>query len=273
MKEENDMVRIYTLGTSHGDSTFARFNSSTAYEVSDGTLYLLDAGAPVEALLRRKGLRAQRLRAAFVTHMHDDHAGGLTGLIKQIIKYPGDRSFPFTLHLPEERAIGALKGWFAALHENAEDAWLEYRAVDDGVIYEDENLHVTAIRTQHLRTRGRTEGDPCSFAYVLHFKKENRTILHTGDLRSDFADFPKISAERHFDACLCEATHYKPEDSQEMLLHAQFDRLIFIHIADRWHKAIEGGWRVHDGERELLQYCEGFPYPVCVAHDGDEFWV
>ena len=267
------MVRIYTLGTSHGDSTFARFNSSTVYEVSDGTLYLLDAGAPVEALLRRKGLRAQRLRAGFITHMHDDHAGGLTGLIKQIIKYPGERVLPFTLHLPEERAIGALKGWFSALHEDADPALLTYRAVDDGVVYEDEHLHVTAIRTQHLRTRGRTEGDPCSFAYVLHFKQENRVILHTGDLRSDFADFPQIALEQHFDACLCEATHYQPEDSHDLLMNARFDRLIFIHIADRWHKVLEGGWRVRDGERELLAHCADFPYPVRVAHDGDEFEV
>lgn len=267
------MVKIYTLGTSHGDSTFSRFNSSPVYEVSDGTLYLLDAGAPAEALMRRKGLRVQRLKAGFITHMHDDHAGGLTGLLKQIIKYPLERTTPFALHLPEERAIGALKNWFSALHEDADHAFLAYRAVDDGVIYEDEHLHVTAIRTQHLRTHGRTHGDPCSFAYVLRFKSENRVILHTGDLRGDFADFPAIASQQHFDACLCEATHYQPEDSRELLLRARFDRLIFIHISDRWHKRIESGWRVHDGERELLSHCADFPYPVRIAHDGDEFEV
>ena len=79
-------MNIHTLGTGHGNSTLSRFNSSTLYETVDGRLYLIDAGAPVEALIRRKGFKLRNLRATFVTHMHDDHAGGLTGLMKQVIK-------------------------------------------------------------------------------------------------------------------------------------------------------------------------------------------
>ena len=266
------MLKIHTLGTSHGDSTFSRFNTSTAYETC-GVLYLVDAGAPVEALLRRKHLLIKDVRAVFITHLHDDHAGGLTGLVKQATKYPKDRVFPLTLHFPEESAIAAFKGWFSAVHENAEHEILEYRAVDDGHVYEDEYLSVSAIRTRHLRTRGRTEGDPCSFAYVLHFKKENKTILHTGDLWNDFSDFPKIASEQHFDACLCEATHYRPEDAIDLLKASRFDQLIFIHIANRWHTAVEGYWAKDDGEQRLLSYHMDMPYPVMIAHDGETFYI
>ena len=259
-------MNIITLGTSHGDSTYSRFNSSTLYE-TDGVLYLVDVGAPAEALLRRKGYSCGDIRAAFVTHMHDDHAGGLSGLIKQIIKYGQDRKFKFSLFLPEEKAISAFQNWFSALHEDAFSPLLEYFAVNDGQIYEDENLKVTAIRTAHLRTHGRTMGEPCSFAYVLEFKKEGKTVLHTGDLWSDFSDFPKIAAEKHFDLCLCEATHYSPEDATPMLKKAKFDRLIFIHIANRWHELLPGAY----GEKALLDYCKEYPYPVTVAHDGDVF--
>lgn len=257
-------MKIITLGTSHGDSTYCRFNSSTAYQTEDGVVYLVDAGAPVEALMKRKGLSISNVRAVFITHMHDDHAGGLTGLLKQIIKYPQGRTFPVSIHFPEERGISAFKNWFSSLHEPADHASVEYVGVDDGLIYEDEALAVTAIRTEHLRTRGRTEGDPCSFAYVLHFKKEEKWILHTGDLRRDFSDFPKISGQQHFDVCLCEATHYRPEAAADMLTKARFDRLIFIHIGDRWHD-------FREGEDALLAYCKDYPYPVTVAHDGDEF--
>lgn len=259
-------MKIITLGTSHGDSTLTRFNSSILYE-TNGVLYLVDAGAPAEALLKRKGYSCADVRAAFITHMHDDHAGGLTGLLKQITKYGQGRRFKFSLFLPEEKAISALQNWFSALHEDADSPLLEYNAVNDGQIYEDENLSVSAIRTAHLRTLGRTKGDPCSFAYILHFKKENKTVLHSGDLCTDFSDFPKISTERYFDICLCEATHYQPESSAPILNNAKFGRLIFIHIANRWHDCIPGAF----GEKALLEHSKSYPYPVSVAHDGDVF--
>lgn len=265
-------MNIHTLGTAHGNSTFSRFNSSTLYEAQDGTLYLIDAGAPVEALIRRKGFEIKNLRAVFVTHMHDDHAGGLTGLMKQVIKYPNGREIPFTVHLPETCAIEALKNWFLAVHENADHPFLEYRTTDDGDVYEDENVKISAIRTAHLRTKGRTEGDPCSFAYVLHFKKENLTVLHTGDLTPQFTDYPKIASEQYFDLCLCEATHYKPEVAHDFFMKSKFGRLIFIHIADRWHNVVLDRWNVNKGEKDLLDHYRDLPYPVAIAHDGDTFW-
>ena len=186
---------IHTLGTGHGDSTHSRLNSSTVYETADGMLYLIDAGAPVEALIRRKALKLRNLRAVFVTHMHDDHAGGLTGLLKQTHKYPDERTFPLTIHLPEENAITALKLWYAAVHENPDVPEFEYRVTDDGLVFEDDYVRVCAIRTCHLRTKGRNEGDPCSFAYDLYFKKESLRVLHTGDLHATYVDFPAVSAE------------------------------------------------------------------------------
>lgn len=226
-------MRIITLGTSHGDSTFDRFNSSTLYETSDGTLYLVDAGAPCEALMRRKGLEIKDLRAIFITHMHDDHAGGLSGLIKQVGKYHHGRTFPMTLFLPEERAIGALKQWVSVLHENPDEPFLEYQSVDDGKIYSDDNLDVFAVRTKHLRTISRTEGEPCSFAYILDFKKENKKILHSGDLWTDFSDFPNVALKEHFDLCFLEATHYNPAVAAKVLENAKFDKLIFVHVFDK----------------------------------------
>ena len=264
-------MKIITLGTSHGDSTLTRFNSSTLYETDDGSLYLVDAGAPCEALIRRKGLQITDLRATFITHMHDDHVGGVPGLLKQVIKHDRGRTGGMTLYLPEERAIGALQTWMSALHEVDRKSWIEYRAVTDGEIYSDENLTVSAIRTCHLRSISRTEGTPCSFAYVLEFRKEQKRILHTGDLWGDFSDFPQIAQEQYFDLCLCEATHYDPRTAVGIMQHARFGRLIFIHVGDRWQIRVGPAWNVENGEEELLSLCKELPYPVQIAHDGDEY--
>jgi len=266
-------MRIYTLGTRHGGSTLSRFNSSTVYETERGSLYLIDAGAPVEALMKRRALPLGELRACFITHMHDDHAGGLTSLVKQVTKHFGDRPYPFSLYLPEEDAIAAFSAWFSALHEDPAAPVMRYHTVTDGVVYDDDELKVTAIRTKHLRTDGRELGEPCSFAYVLDFKTEGKKILHTGDLYRDFSDFPAISADEHFDVCLCEATHYSPESARDALLRAKFDKLIFIHIHDRWHNDMRLRWGSVRHEGELLEYCRDYPYPCVVAHDGDEFLI
>ncbi len=103
---------ITTLGTSHGDHTYCRFNSSTLVEVA-GRSYLVDAGAPVEALMIRAGKAFAELKAVFVTHMHGDHVFGLPGLIKALIKQgkPGQHTDVF---LPEAEALPALESWLQA---------------------------------------------------------------------------------------------------------------------------------------------------------------
>ena len=262
-------MRIHTLGTAHGDSTWCRFNSSTLYESRSGALYLLDCGAPAEALVRRKGLRIRDIRALFLTHMHDDHTGGLTGLVKQTLKYPGESDRPLRLFFPESRAIAPFRAWMDAMHLNDASPLLLYAAVQDGPVYEDDEVAVRAIRTSHLRDKA---GNPVSFAYALHFKKEDLDVLHSGDLRSDFSDFPAQAQEEHFHACVCEATHYHPDSALDTLAACRFDRLIFAHIANRWHDYPQPGPDYIRGERKLLDSCQdALPYPVTVAHDGDEF--
>ena len=68
-------TKIITLGTSHGDPTCCRFNSSTLFKIGEAS-YLIDAGAPANALMIRHGFKLHDLKAIFITHMHEDHVGG-----------------------------------------------------------------------------------------------------------------------------------------------------------------------------------------------------
>jgi ribonuclease BN (tRNA processing enzyme) len=248
-------MRITTLGTSHGDSTYCRFNSSTLFE-SNGALYLIDCGAPCEALLCRKKKDFSKIRAVFCTHMHDDHVGGLTELIKILLKYPKPEQHT-TIFLPEEGSKEALLGWLTAMHIKVKDELIEFKLTKPGDIYRDENIIVTAYPTDHIPS---SPVKPCTFAYII--AEGDKRLLHTGDLWVDFHDYPKILLDEHFNLLLCEATHYKPETALNLFAQSKIDRLIFVHIGNAWHG---------EGESKLLNYFKSFPYPVAVAHDGDEF--
>ena len=80
-------MKLVTLGTSHGDPCLNRDNSSLLLRLAGGD-YLFEAGAPVNALFIRKHIPFERLKAVFVSHSHEDHIGGLPGILKSLVKRP-----------------------------------------------------------------------------------------------------------------------------------------------------------------------------------------
>ena len=250
---------ITTLGTSHGDHTYCRFNSSTLFEIK-GRSYLVDAGEPVCALMVRAGKDFDRLKAVFVTHMHGDHVDGLPRLIRRLLKYPhdGKRTEVF---LPEERAVPGLNAWLHGTHAKWPSDAVTVDAIGPGEVFDDGVLRVAAEATRHLRDPDRPDR-PLSLAYIL--EGEGKRIVYTGDLSADFSDFPRAARDERCDLCICEVTHYQPEIALPVLAGSPIRRLILNHVHDPWHG---------DGERRLREMMAELPYPVEIAHDGDVFEV
>ena len=255
--KDNCTMMITTLGTSHGDHTYCRFNSSTLFEL-DNNAYLVDAGAPVEGLLIRSGKQFENLKAVFVTHMHNDHVGGLPGLIKAFIKYPEDGQC-MQIYLPEKAGIDALSEWLKAQHLPCPSHLYSLHTTMEGPVFCDDILSVRAIRTHHFKDA--PERFP-SYAYVL--EAQGKRIVHTGDLAADFSDFPEIVRKEPCDVCICESTHFNMAAAITVLKTCPIKKLIFNHVSNSWHG---------EGEKQLMRLLEDMPFLCAIAHDGDTFSV
>ena len=248
---------ITTLGTSHGDPTYCRFNSSTLFEIG-GYFYLADVGAPANALMIRADKDPRKIKAIFVTHMHEDHVGGLPNMLKALIKYkiPGQFTDVF---LPDRNAGPGLLAWIKSMYLELPAEVIGLHTTDAGpeTFYDDGIVKVTRIPTRHIHHLPYL----ASFSYM--FEAEGKKIMYSGDLRNDFSDFPLIGREdEDFDICFCEATHYEPEVALPVLERCKIKKLVLNHIHNPWHGT---------GEQVLLDKYASLQYPVVVAHDGDSF--
>lgn len=239
-------MRLTFFGTSHGAPEIGRFCSGTLLE-TDGVSYLVDCGAPVDALMLNRGKRIEDLRGIFITHMHEDHMGTLPAMVKEFGHYHPTARADF--YLPEEGAIEALAAWNRAMHGN-ENPRITYQTVSEGILHDDEHITVTAIRTAHIRPYP-------SFAYDFFCKAENKRILFTGDLRADLSDFPKTAAEQHRNAVVSELTHFRVEQHIDTFAACDCDLLIFNHM-------------IGYNTEKMPDIIPRLPMSVHITADGDE---
>ncbi len=247
---------ITTLGTSHGNPTYCRYNSATLLE-TEGNSYLIDVGEPAVASMIRHGKNLDSLKAVFISHMHNDHVNGLPSLIKMLRKYPKEGKHTTTF-LPEAR-YDALGAWLNATNVGWPLPMITAEVTRPGWIYNDGTVQVAAEGTRHL-AHFQDPNLPGSYAYVFH--AEGKRIVHTGDLSGDFSDFPKAAMDEPCDACICEITHFSPKIAMPVLMESPIKKLILNHVHDPWHG---------EGEKDLETILSALPYKWHIANDGDQF--
>ena len=251
-------MKLITLGTGAGNPTLIRHNSCSFLETSNGS-YLIDAGGPVSASIIRKGLDFNAIRAVFITHMHEDHFGGLTSFLKNRMIPNGPynradrwRGFWPEVWLPDPDAPEAFDRLMAIQFRGTQRDRIKYRVIQPGLFYDDGYLKATAIPNRHFKWN-----DLYLPSYCFLFEAEGKKLLCTGDLSADFSDFP-VEAAKDADLVLCEFTHFDPENCRNLLGKIRPGKLIFNHVAGR-------------NEAVFPEFSKNFDYPMFVAKDGDEF--
>lgn len=193
-------TQIVLLGTGTPFPAPGRFGPSVAIVVDDQP-YLIDAGSGVvrRAVGARRrgvtGLSFDRLRTAFITHLHSDHTVGLPDLI--LTPWVLGRTDPLVLYGPVglERMVEHI---LAAYSEDIDvrTTGLEGLAqrgtrvivheVTPGVVYREAELTVTAFAVRHGSWRQ---------ALGYRFETPDRTIVISGDAA------PSPSIAEHCNGC------------------------------------------------------------------------
>ena len=239
-------MRIIFNGTSHGVPEHHRRCSSYILAVR-GSYYMIDMGTQAIEELRRRGIPIEAVKLVICTHPHGDHTDGVISFA-DLANWYFRKADPAIL-LPDERLIAPLKAWMTVTENgNPPRENLRIGAFTAGVAYEDENLRLTAIPTQH-----------CVNSYAFLVEAEGRRVLFTGDLKHPNVDFPQAAFETELDLIVCELAHFSPDDCIPVFDKTKAKRILHSHINDdRWAAAL------------ALQQKAPHPYEYGAAFDGLE---
>ena len=244
-------MKITFVGTSHGAPSAERSCSCTMIE-SGGSVYFIDAGAPVIDNLLRMGKSVESLRAVFLTHTHSDHAVGMVNLAGLINWYYHKAAADF--YVPEENLIEATKNWLIAAGDGEIEAdRVRFKVPTEGVVYEDENIKVEYIKTGHSSKIR---------SYAILVTEGNTRVLFGGDFSQDLkrADVPEIIKEE-LDGFVCEMAHFKLPQLASYLETCRAKKVFFTHVfpLDNYN----------DIERAKSDYC----FEIFAPSDSDVFVI
>jgi ribonuclease Z len=186
-------TRVVMLGTGTPNPEPDRSGPAVAIVVND-TPYLVDFGPGIvrsaAAMSPAYGgefeaLSIKNLKTAFLTHLHSDHSAGLPDLIHT--PWIDGRDEPLELYGPEgvaDMAYHITKAYEAdiryridGLQPSNDFGWrVNTHDLDDGVVYEDDNVKVEAFRVRH----GTWEN-----AFGFRFTTPDRVIVISGDAAPD----------------------------------------------------------------------------------------
>lgn len=190
-------MKLYFLGTCSGTEPMPDMHHQSWILESGGINYWFDAGENCAHRAYTSGINVMNTAAIFVSHPHIDHIGGLANLFSCLQKLERQykielvRNNALDIFFPDLPLLEAIKTITFSGREINFRYELREHPIQDGLLYEDENVRVTALHNQHLKEDG-SEG---WHAFSFLIEAEGKRVVFSGDVKSidellPFLDLP-----------------------------------------------------------------------------------
>ncbi len=182
---DSDHIVVTLLGTGTPALSATRFGPSTLVQAG-GLNLVFDAGRGASIRMAQTGLSPGQIDALFITHLHSDHVNGFADLwMAGYRPHPQARTGALRVFGPlgakrlgdnvmlAFQADSDLRGRGGRIPANAEKIETS-EIVNDGVVFDEAGVRVTAFRVSHVET---------SFGYRVDYN--GRSVLLSGDTSFD----------------------------------------------------------------------------------------
>lgn len=223
------MIKLTFLGTCSGTEPMPnRHHASILFEIGD-RFYWFDAGENCSHKAYTSGVDVSRVRAVFISHMHIDHIGGLANLMMVIRKVSKVTGIPhindnsYDIYVPDLKKLQSVKdiAGVPTASCGGVNAW--EHEIGDGVIFEDENLRITALHNAHLGENG--ERGWHSYSFLI--EAQGKRIIYSGDVKAPEELDPLVADG--CDALIMETGHHRMENVFAYANERGVKKLLFTH--------------------------------------------
>ena len=269
-------MEVVLLGTGFPRPSNERAGPSTAVLIGTKA-FIVDAGRGVTMRLAGAKIPLAQIQAVFLTHLHSDHTDGLPDLYHS--PWVLGRETAFQLHGPDgTREIAdamkkfysediRIRGTLTEMHPLA-GAEIEAHIVQEGVVYQDQDVKITAFLVDHrpvepafgykFESGGRSiviSGDTRPSDNLIHYAKGADVLVHEAYLTEYFSTFDSPVVAQRLRNYLTTA-----EQAGDVATAADVKLLVLTHL-------IPG-----DNDAEFLRRAsQHFKGKIAIGHDLDRF--
>lgn len=224
-------MKIYYLGTCSGTEPMPDMHHTSYVIEVGGSLYWIDAGENAAHRAYTSDIDILSTRAVFITHAHVDHIAGMPNLLFCFQKMNSrfgkklKNNNTLELYLPDMAFSSAVKllGLGKGSLTSSPKFTINEHNISDGVIYEDENVKVSALHNRHI-------GDADSLgwhSFSFLIEAEGKRIVCTGDVK-EYSEIDSFTSHG-CDLLIGETGHHKVSDVLSYALNNRIPKLRFIH--------------------------------------------